>query len=547
VALLVMVLAFGTIIAALVPLVLGVAAIGLAIGSVALIGRGFELSFFVTNVITVIGLAVGIDYSLFIIGRYREELARGHTRLDAMGIAADTSGRAVFFSGMTVLLALAGMLVVRNNIFVSIGIGAMVVVVYAILASLTLLPAVLGMLGGAVNRLQVPFLGKSGYGRKFWTAMTHRVQKHPVISVIVTAGLLVAAALPLTTIELGSNGNETLPKETATYQGIKALERDFSAGRSDPIQVVVEGSIGSPQVQNGIRRFREAVSARPNLQIIDMIPDDSGRTALIDVASATVGTTTEAQQAITDLREQIVPQTFQGSGATVLVGGNVASYIDTQAEMNSKVVVVFGFVLGLSFILLLLIFRSIAIPTKAILMNLLSVGAAYGLIVLVFQEGFLAEQLGFIQTPQVEFWLPLFLFCILFGLSMDYHVFLLSRIKEEYNRTGNNKEAVAHGVQSTAGMITSAAVIMVAVFVGFSRAQLVSFQQMGFGLAVAVFLDATVIRSVLVPASMQLLGRYNWWFPSWLEWLPRLNVEGAARRAPLMIPAGAEPIFVTSE
>jgi putative drug exporter of the RND superfamily len=544
VALIVMVLAFGAVLAAGVPLLLGIAAIGMAIGSVALIGRAFELSFFVTNIITMIGLAVGIDYSLFIIGRYREELAKGHDGLTAMGIAADSSGRAVFFSGITVLLALSGMVIVRNSIFMSIGIGAMVVVVYAVAASLTLLPAILGVMKGAINRLRVPFLGKAGYGTKFWGAVTRRVQRRPALFVIVSAGLLLAAALPLITINLGSNGTDTLPKETRAYQGVKALERDFSAGRSDPIKIVVDGDIGSPTVQAAIARLRTAVEARPDLQWVGVIPAEDGRTALMQVAPSELGTSAAAQRVVTDLRTTLIPQAFDGSGATAAVGGNLAAYVDIKAEMDSKLLVVFGFVLGLSFILLLLVFRSVAIPTKAILMNLLSVGAAYGLLVLVFQHGVGAGLFGFTQTPQIEFWIPLFLFSILFGLSMDYHVFLLSRVQEEYHRTGDNTEAVAHGVTTTAGMITSAAAIMVAVFGAFASGRMAGIQQMGFGLAVAVLLDATIIRSILVPASMQLLGRYNWWMPSWLGWLPRLSIEGGTP-APVAL-ARSDPAYAAA-
>jgi putative drug exporter of the RND superfamily len=540
VALIVIVLAFGAVVAAGVPLVLAAFAILPAIGTVALIGRGFELSFFVTNIITMIGLAVGIDYSLFIIGRYREELAKGYDRLTALGIAADSSGRAVFFSGITVLLALAGMLLVRTSIFMSIGIGAMVVVLYAIAASLTLLPAVLGILGRRIEWLRVPFLGKAGYGMKFWTGVTHIVQRRPVVFTVVSAGLLIAATLPLVTIDLGNNGVDTLPKNTSLYQGIKSLERDFNAGRFSPVQVVVDGPIGGPETQAAIARLRESIQARPELQWLGVTPDAKGNTAIIEIAAPNLGTTPAAIAMMDDLRDNVVPAAFAGTSAQAYVGGELPSYIDAKAEMDSRLPVVFGFVLGLSFLLLLLVFRSIAIPTKAILMNLLSVGAAYGLVVLVFQHGFLASQLGFTQVDQIAFWLPLFLFSILFGLSMDYHVFLLSRVKEEYGRTGDNKLAVATGVTRTAGMITSAAVIMVAVFASFAMGSLADMQQMGFGLAVAVFLDATIVRSVLVPASMQLLGKWNWWFPSWLEWLPTVNVEGSHHDAPVAIPAGVE-------
>jgi RND superfamily putative drug exporter len=541
VALIVMVLAFGTVVAAGVPLVLAIAAIGPSLGTVALIGQAFELSFFVTNIITMIGLAVGIDYSLFIIGRYREELGRGRAPLQAMEVAADSSGRAVFFSGLTVLLALAGMLLVRNNIFISIGIGAMVVVLYAVIASLTLLPAVLAILGRKVNALRVPFLGRAGYGQRFWALVTRAVQRRPAVFAAATAALLIAAALPLTTIDLGASGPESLPRETSAYRALQTLQRDFPGGLTDPLQIVVDGPIADPSVQAAIARLEGAINARGDLQWVGVRTDADGHTALIQVATREIGTGETAQRIIDQLRQGVVPAAFGGTGARVYVGGDsLPTFVDMKAEMDAKLPVVFVFVLGLSFILLLLVFRSVAIPAKAILMNLLSVGAAYGLIVAVFQHGFLADVFGFQTSPQIEFWLPLFLFSILFGLSMDYHVFLLSRVKEEWDRTGANKPAVARGVTATAGMITSAAAIMVAVFAAFASGRLVGLQQMGFGLAVAVFLDATVVRSVLVPASMQLLGKYNWWMPNWLGWLPRLTIEGAAHPEAVPVPVESD-------
>ncbi len=530
IALIVMLLAFGTVVAAGVPLLLGFAAIGGALGIVALIGKAFALSFFVTNIITMIGLAVGIDYSLFIIGRYREELKRGHTLAEALAIASDSSGRAVFFSGITVLLALAGMLFVRNNIFVSIGIGAMVVVLVAVVASLTLLPALLSLFGRKINALRIPFLGKAEFGHRFWGVVTHAVQHRPVVFLVGSVAILAAAALPLTQISLGSNGVESLPHNTDSYQGIKALERDFSAGINDPIRIVVDGDVKGAAAQSAIAKLQQKVAQDPSLQWQGVQSDQAGRTALIEVSSSAVDTGAEAKQQVSDLRADTAAA-FQGSGAKAYVTGNLPGFFDVKNQTDSAVPIVFAFVLGLSFLLLLMVFRSVAIPAKAILMNLLSVGAAYGLIVAVFQKGFLASQLGFQRTTQVEFWLPLFLFSILFGLSMDYHVFLLSRVKEEYDRSGDNRLAVREGVQSTAGMITSAAIIMVAVFAAFSRSSQVSLQQMGFGLAIAVFMDATIIRSILVPSAMQLLGKYNWWMPSWLGWLPKISVEGSAALA----------------
>jgi RND superfamily putative drug exporter len=544
VALVVMILAFGSLIAAGVPLLLGVAAIIAAMGATVLVGHVIGLNFLVTSIITMIGLAVGIDYSLFIIGRYREELAHGHSFADAMAIAADSSGRAVFFSGLTVLLALIGMLLVPINVFQSIGIGAIVVVIFAIAASLTLLPAILAVAGRWVNRLSVPFVTRAHIGNHVWHAVTMRVQRHPWYALFATVGLLLAAAFPLTQISLGSSGIDALPHNTETYQGFMALQRDFPAGRTDPLDVVVDGNVNGAQVQQAIARLQNEVSARSDLQWLGVKTDQNGRTALIQIASQQTGTGAASAALVKEMRTQTLPHAFSGSGAKVYLTGSIPGYEDVKTAMDGRIPLVFGFVLGLSFVLLLLVFRSIVIPAKAIVMNLLSVGAAYGLLVAVFQKGWLAGPLGFQKTPQIEFWLPLFLFSILFGLSMDYHVFLLSRVREEFNRHGDNTRAVVTGVQQTAGMITSAAIIMVAVFFGFSRGSEVSMQQMGFGLAVSVLIDATIIRSVLVPASMQLLGHLNWYLPSWLEWLPAINIEGAAAeeadREPALAPAAAD-------
>ncbi len=531
IALIVMVIAFGAVVAALIPLLLGIAAIAPAVGVVALIATFYQLNFLVTSIISMIGLAVGIDYSLFIMGRYREELARQHTPVEAMRIASDSSGRAVFFSGITVLLALSAMLFVRINVFVSMGVGAMIVVAFAVLGSLTLLPALLSLFGRHINALPVPFLGKAQFGHRFWSEVTKLIQRYPVLFVAGSIILLLACAFPLTQIDLGTSGIEGLPHNTAAFQGIAALERDFPAGLSDPMMLVVQGSLAAPAAQQGIGRLQAAIGQQSNLQWIGVQTDAAGNAAIIRIATTTIGTGDAAQKIVHNLRSTVIPDSLKGSGLDAFLGGSLPGYVDVKSNMESRLVPVFAYVLGLSFLLLLLVFRSIAIPAKAIVMNLLSVGAAYGLLVLVFQKGFLAGPLGFRQTPQIEFYLPLFTFSILFGLSMDYEVFLLSRIKEEYDRTGDNRDAVRAGVVGTAGMITSAALIMVAVFAGFSRGSMSNLQQMGFSLAVAVFLDATVVRSILVPSAMELLGHLNWWMPRWLDWLPHISVEGSSALA----------------
>jgi RND superfamily putative drug exporter len=542
-ALVILALVFAAVVAALIPLALAIIAIAIALGLTALLGQVFEFSFFVTNMITMMGLAVGIDYSLFIISRYREERARGREKLDAIARAGATASRAVFFSGMTVVLALLGMLIVPTTIFRSLASGAILVVVVAVLASLTLLPALLSLIGDRVNALRVPILGRRLVSQRaegsggFWDWMTRNVMRRPVISLAVTAGLLIAAAVPYFSINTGFAGVSTLPDSADTKDAFVLLEREFSFGLLSPAEVVIDGDISSQPVRDGISRLEAALKAdpgfvgQPSLQV-----NPSGDLALLSMPMAAEANSEVAIQAIKRLRSQHVPQAFAGvANAEALVTGDTALNIDFFDLTDQYTPIVFAFVLGLSFILLTIVFRSIVIPVKAIIMNLLSVGAAYGLMVLVTQKGVGAGILGFQQVDTVEAWIPLFLFSVLFGLSMDYHVFLLSRIRERYDQTLDNTGSVAFGLRSTAGIITGAALIMVAVFGGFASGELVMFQQVGFGLAVAVFLDATIVRSVLVPASMKLLGKVNWYLPGFLSWLPDVRVEGdelASRPAP---------------
>jgi uncharacterized membrane protein YdfJ with MMPL/SSD domain len=529
-ALVVLLVVFGAVVAAVVPILLAVVAIVVAIGAVALLGQAFDFSYFVTNMITMMGLAVGIDYSLFIVSRYREERHRGHEKLEAIRLSGATAGRAVFFSGMIVVLALIGMLLVPTTIFRSLALGAILVVVFAILASMTLLPAVLSLLGDRVNALRV-FRRKrpveAGEPRGgFWDRVTRGVMRRPVTSLVLASGLLIAAGVSYFGIETGFGGVSTLPNEIESKRAFNILSTEFAGGITSPVHVVVDGD---PQgVEPAVRELQAAlaedsgfgpsqVETGAGLTVVSAAPvgDPSGKAAVASVER---------------LREDIIPEAFEGADAEVLVGGETAQFADFFGVTDRYTPIVFVFVLGLSFLLLTVVFRSIVVPIKAIVMNLLSVGAAYGLLVLVFQEGVGADLLGFQQVEAIEAWLPLFLFAVLFGLSMDYHVFLLTRIREHFDQTGDNGESVAFGLRTTAGIITGAALIMVAVFAGFAAGDLVMFQQMGFGLAVAVFLDATIVRSVLVPATMKLLGDRNWYLPGWLRWLPDLKVEGIHAR-----------------
>jgi len=537
IALIVLLLVFGAVVAAFVPLVLGILSIVVALGVTAVLGQGFEFSFFVTNVITMIGLAVGIDYSLFIVSRYREERNRGLEKEDAISAAGATASRAVFFSGMTVVLALLGMLLVPSTIFRSLGAGAVIVVLVSMLVSLTLLPAILGLLGDRVNALKIPFIGRGSVqadherGGGFWDTVTRFVMRHPVISLVASASLLLALAVPYIDISTGSAGVSTLPERTDARKGFEILQSEFSFGLVSPAEIAIEGDVNGAGVQGGIDRLEGILARHPEFGPGTFTANQAGDVGLLSVPVNGDPTANTTLDSVRDLREEYVPEAFEGVGAEVLVGGHSAmniEYIDQTAESTP---VVFLFVLGLSFVLLTIVFRSIVVPLKAIVMNLLSVGAAYGLLVLVFQKGVGNELLGLTKVEIIEAWVPLWTFSILFGLSMDYHVFLLSRIRERFNWTGDNRESVAFGVRSTAGIITGAALIMAAVFFGVALGDLVMFQQMGFGLGVAVLLDATIVRSVLVPAAMELLGDRNWYLPPFLRWLPEIRTEGAERAA----------------
>ena len=534
VALIILLVLFGAVAASLIPLGLGVVSIIIALGVAALIGQAFELVFFVTLMITMIGLAVGIDYSLFIVSRFREELERGLEKREAVERAGATAGSAVLFSGITVVIALCGMLIVPATFFQSLGIGAIVVVLVALAATLTLLPAVLALLGHRINFLSLPYFGRrrapdnETRQHGFWESTTRIVTKVPIVSFLIVAVPMIVAIVFYFDIETGINGVDTFPEGAETREAFFVLEEEFSFGLVNPVEIVVDGDISDPVVMEAIGKLEASLVDDPRFPIPpSLIPGPSGDLALLTVAVHGEPSGKDAVDSVKLIREQMVPAAFDGVPATVFVGGVTAVSADLFDIVDSYTPIVFAFVLGLSFVILLLVFRSIVIPIKAVVMNLLSVGTAYGLLVLVFQKGLATDLLGFQHAEVIDAWIPLFLFTILFGLSMDYHVFLLSRIRERYDQTGNNAEAVAYGLRSTASIITGAALIMVAVFGAFAAGETIINQQVGFGLAVAIFLDATLVRSVLVPASMEMLGRGNWYLPSWLGWLPDVRVEPA--------------------
>ncbi len=513
-ALAVLLAVFATVVAALVPVVVGLASIAVALAAIALLGQALQAYFLATNMIVMMGLAVGIDYSLFILSRYREERGRGRDKLGAISAAGETAGRAILLSGATVVLSLLGLLLVPTNVFRSLAAGAIVVVLAAMLASFTLLPALVSLLGERLETLRLP-LPRGGAPGRGWDRVTRAVTRRPLASLAIAILLLVGAALPALQMKTGFAGIATLPERLASARGFRILQDEFDVGTVSSARIVIDGRPGEAPVQAAMARLRAALAADPaffaaaaRLQV-----NESGDLGVLVVPMDGDAESRGAQDGIARLRAEHVPRAFSGAPARALVGGSAAGYVDFFSLTDAYTPLVFAFVLGLSFVLLAAAFRSLAVPLTAIVVNLLSVGAAYGLLVLVFQHGAGAALFGFRRVDLIEAWIPLFLFTLLFGLSMDYQVFLLSRIRERYEQTRRNADAVAFGLRTTGGVITGAALIMVAIFAGFASGELVMFQQVGFGLAVAILLDATVVRAILVPAAMTLLGEGNWWLP----------------------------------
>jgi uncharacterized membrane protein YdfJ with MMPL/SSD domain len=528
-ALIVLLIVFGSVIAGLIPLLLAIVSITVALALLALVGQAFPLSVFATNMLTGMGLALGIDYSLFGLSRYREERLHGRERFEAIGAVGATASRAVLFSGIAFTLAMVGLLLVPHTIMRSLAAGAIVAGLVSVVAALTLLPALLGLLGDRVNALRIPFFGRTAAREQspFWSRTVRAVMRRPLPSLVLATATLLALAVPVLVLRSGEAGVSTLPDRLPAKQGYLALNAEFPGETTEPVEIVIDGDAASPAVQTGIERLRERLASEDLLGRAQLETNGAGDLTVLTVPIRGDPLGEDAVDAVRELRSEHVPRAFPDPGVEVLVGGDTAESIDESDTMSSWLPVVFAFVLGLSFVLLTIAFRSLVVALKAIAVNLLSVGAAYGLLVLVFQEGIGNELLGFPQVDTIESWVPLFLFAVLFGLSMDYHVFLLSRIRERFRQTGDNSDAVAHGVGSTGRIITGAALIIIAVFSGFARGDLVMFQQMGFGVAVALLLDATVVRLVLVPAAMELLGERNWYLPAWLRWLPDVHVEGA--------------------
>jgi uncharacterized membrane protein YdfJ with MMPL/SSD domain len=541
---LILLIAFGALVAALVPVALALSAVIAATGLLGVTSHIWPIDGSASTVLLLIGLAVGVDYSLFYIRRSREERAGGRSAAESLEIAAATSGHSVLVSGLTVIVAMAGMFITGQGIFVGMAEATVLVVAVAIVGSLTVLPATLSLLGDRVERGRIPFFGKwlqrrrdAGPSRA-WSTVIGAVLRRPAISAAIAAVTLLVLAIPVTRLHTAQlSASEELPRDLAVMKTYERIQRVFPGGPQPATVVVSANDVESPSILAAIQQLRHRALATDQMsEPITVDVNSAHSVAVVNVPLAGDGQDSASAQALTTLRERLIPATV-GRVATVYVGGPTASSVDFVSQLNSRAPFVFLFVLGLAFALMLWSFRSPVIAATTIVLNLLSVAAAYGVLVAIFQWGWGSSLLGVAGTGAIASWLPLFLFVILFGLSMDYHVFSVSRIKEGHDSGLSTEKAIHDGIVRSAGVITSAALIMVFVFATFATLSQTSLKQLGVGLAVAVLLDATLVRTILLPATMALLGERNWYVPRRL----RTRLPRVAERAPAVAnPLGAE-------
>ncbi len=534
--LVILTIAFGSLVAAGVPLLLGLSAVIGALGLSAVVSQLFPADDSVAAVILLIGLAVGVDYSMFYLRREREERARGRDMYSSLEIAGATSGRAVVISGVTVIVAMAGMFISGNPTFISFAVGTIIVVALAVVASLTVLPALIASLDRRLDRGRIPGLRNRSIPKpsRLWTAVIDRVTKRPGLSVAVATAALIALSIPALGMKTVVTGVDELDQSLPVIQTYNKVKEQFPANGVTASVVLEADDVRSGQVAGGIDKLVAAVKASDTFPAPPEVEySDDNTVAEIGIPSPGDGVNTASIDALSEVRDEIVPATLGGiEGVEANVTGDTASSVDFRDQLNQRLPLIFAFVFALAFLVMMITFRSIVIPIKAILLNLLSVGAAYGVLVLVFQDGHGEGVLGFTSNGGVTSWLPLFLFVILFGLSMDYHVFILSRVKELYDGGMSTPNAVRTAISTTAGTVSCAAFVMVGVFSVFATLEFLDFKELGVGLAVGVLIDATIIRGVLLPASMRLLGDWNWYLPRWLEWLPKVQSENEAARLP---------------
>jgi uncharacterized membrane protein YdfJ with MMPL/SSD domain len=525
---LILLVAFGAGVAAAIPLLLALTSLLAAFGVLGLYSQLVSpVSPYASQLVVLIGLAVAVDYSLFMVTRFRSERRKKRSKLAAIDVASNTAGRAVFFSGLAVMISIGALFLLDDPLFRSMAVGTIAVIFVAVVGSLSFLPATLALLGDRVNRLRVPLIPRDREeGSGVWASLVRGVMRRPVIAAIATSALLLVAAIPVTRLHMGQVDFTSFPDSLDGVQAVNLLNEKWPSGSDLDLSVVVTRADEAP-TKAAIEQLKSALVQVKGLSgPATQLDSSDGHAAYISVLMAGSPNDIENQDIVREVRASVIPAAFGSlAGVRALVTGDAASTLDVVNFYARGMPLVMAFVLTLSFALLLVAFRSIVIPIKAILLNLLSTGAAFGLLVLVFQDGWLHEQLGF-KPGAIESFIPVFIFTILFGLSMDYHVFILTRIKEARDHGLSSNEAVARGISITSGTVTSAAAIMVVVFAVFVTLELTIIKQLGFGLAVAVFLDATIVRSVLLPASMRLLGEWNWWLPSWLGWLPHVTIEG---------------------
>ena len=527
---LILLVAFRALVAAFVPMVLAVSAIAGAMGLVGIYSHAIgPVSQYANQIVVLIGLAVAVDYSLFVVTRFRTERSRGRDRVGSIEVASATAGRAVFFSGLAVMISLSGLLLIDEQIFHSIAVGAIAVVLISVVGSLSFLPAALSLLDRRVNLGTLPLIGRDrGEGRGFWAAIVRGATARPVIACVATAALLLVATTPLARLQLGSTTNDVSILPTS-IEGVRAwalLNEKWPKGSSLTLDLIVT-NVNGPNVPAAIGRLEDSASAVPGVGGPARTSLSGDRT-VADVAFTLPGSPNDRANwdIVRQFRTGVVPAAFAGVPASrAYVSGDAAYSLDYGDWYGSQTPLVIGFVLGLSFLLLLVAFHSIVIAVKAILLNLLSAGSAFGVLILVFQEGWLRDVTG-VKPGVIEAWAPVMIFTILFGLSMDYHVFILTRVKEARDRGLSSTDAVVKGITITSGTVTSAAAIMVCVFAAFFTIRLTVIQELGLGLAVAVLIDATLVRSLLLPSTMKLLGDWNWWMPRFLHWIPRVTIEG---------------------
>ncbi|MEU4622568.1 MMPL family transporter [Actinoplanes sp. NPDC023801] len=531
----ILLVAFGAVVASFLPVLLAIMSVVAAIGLMAAASRFAPVVDETTHVMLLIGLAVGVDYCLFYIRRERDERRRGADPHRALTIAAQTSGRSIWVSGLTVMIAMAGMYFTQDVVFVSFATGTILVVATAVLGSLTVLPALLSALGDRVDAIKIPGLYRRNNDGRVWNVLLNVVLAKPLLSAMIAVAALGALAYPALDLKTRGQAIQDVSPDAPVVRTFLAIGEAFPS-KTTPAQIVVkDDSVRTPEFEQALAGLKAAIqgSGGKLVEPVDVDVNPAGNVAIVSVGLAGKESDSVAVEALNLLRDRVVPDTFgRIGGATALVTGSTAGGVDYNEQLDKTLPLVFSFVLGLAFILLLVSFRSVVVAVTGLVLNLLSVAACYGMLVFVFQYGNFEEQLGFVSGGGITNWIPMFLFVILFGLSMDYHVFVVSRIREGHDRGLSTREAVREGIGRTAGVITSAAVVMVAVFALFATLPLTATKELGIGLAAAVLLDATIIRAVLLPAVMTMLGRANWWLPKWLGWLPEIAHEPPAQAAP---------------